>query len=213
MFDEVPNLITWDAGKIMIFGNSADLQDALTKYFRTGKFTSFQRQLNNFGFHKKISESNNKLRVYVRNDMLGYPPEALLELRRMPGATFACWDPPGTVPIVDNDLLISKKPPLHTSKNNNNNVNTKKRRPSPPLKDDGPRVILRAAAAASASAEKNILAAEPPKDDDVFADDLDVALGCGDDDDLDPELFDLLAKRAAFFDEPLLQETGNSSRA
>ena len=60
----------------------------------TGKFTSFQRQLNNFGFHKRVAESGPRTRVYARNDMDGRPAEALLALRRKPGAAFATWDPP-----------------------------------------------------------------------------------------------------------------------
>jgi len=86
MFSELPpELIAWQSGRIEIPGPATKLQDALPKYFRHGKFTSFQRQLNNFGFHKKIAESSSKLRVYCRDDMVGYPPVALLELRRVPG--------------------------------------------------------------------------------------------------------------------------------
>ena len=52
------------------------------KFFRTGKFSSFQRQLNNFGFHKAPHLSTSKLRVYLREDLQGYPAESVLALRR-----------------------------------------------------------------------------------------------------------------------------------
>ncbi|KAH8057412.1 DNA binding protein [Aureococcus anophagefferens] len=90
-------LITWDSGKIVIPGPSSRLAAVLPKYFRHGKFTSFQRQLNNFGFHKKISESSSKMRIYTRADMLGFPAEALLDLRRKPGASCASWEPTANV--------------------------------------------------------------------------------------------------------------------
>ena len=94
MFGELgPELITWDSGKIVIPGPSSRLAAVLPQYFRHGKFTSFQRQLNNFGFHKKISESSSKMRIYTREDMLGFPAEALLDLRRKPGAACASWEP------------------------------------------------------------------------------------------------------------------------
>ena len=74
--------IAWESGKILIPGPSARLAVVLPRYFRHGNFTSFQRQLNNFGFHKRVSESSARVRVYAREDMLGCPPEALLDLRR-----------------------------------------------------------------------------------------------------------------------------------
>jgi len=93
MFKETPNLIMWDRGRIVIPQPSSRLQEILPNYFRHGKFTSFQRQLNNFGFHKKIGESSSNSRIYSRDDMLGYPAEALLDLRRKPGTANATWEP------------------------------------------------------------------------------------------------------------------------
>lgn len=117
MFSELgPDLITWNSGKIAIPGPSNKLAAVLPKYFRHGKFTSFQRQLNNFGFHKKISESSSKLRVYAREDMLGYPAEALLDLRRSPSTGCASWRrtdddaPPPKVPKLI--IKTDKKPTL-----------------------------------------------------------------------------------------------------
>ena len=98
MFQEFPELIAWDSGKIVIPAPATKLGSVLSKFFRTGKFTSFQRQLNNFGFHKKVSESTSSARVYARADMDGFPAEALLSLRRKPGCAFATWDPPASGP-------------------------------------------------------------------------------------------------------------------
>jgi len=57
------------------------------------------------------------MRVYARSDMLGYPAEVLLELRRMPGATFACWEPNSANDLqdvmdmdVDVDLAVAAGP-------------------------------------------------------------------------------------------------------
>ncbi|KAJ8600994.1 hypothetical protein CTAYLR_010084 [Chrysophaeum taylorii] len=118
MFTELgPDLITWNSGKIAIPGPSNKLAAVLPKYFRHGKFTSFQRQLNNFGFHKKISESSSKLRVYSREDMIGYPAEALLDLRRTPGAGCAAWRrsaskvKPPDAPLNEQDLRQQHPPP------------------------------------------------------------------------------------------------------
>ena len=48
----------------------------------TGKFSSFQRQLNNFGFRRAPALSTPRLRVYIREDLEGYPSESILALRR-----------------------------------------------------------------------------------------------------------------------------------
>jgi len=82
MFTEFPSLIYWDDGRVVVARPEERVEPILAKFFRTGKFSSFQRQLNNFGFHKAPHLSTSKLRIYVREDLEGYPSESVLALRR-----------------------------------------------------------------------------------------------------------------------------------
>ena len=83
MLKECPELITWENG-LIVMPSPSRLERILPNYFRHGKFTSFQRQLNNFGF-RKYAEAGKGTCVYVRDDLSGLPAEALLDLRRKPG--------------------------------------------------------------------------------------------------------------------------------
>lgn len=58
MFDEVPDVVWWDRGAIVI-GDRDALERVLPQYYRTSKFSSFQRQLNNFGYHRSYDRGNN----------------------------------------------------------------------------------------------------------------------------------------------------------
>jgi len=54
MFEERSEDIMWDAGTIII-PDPARLEKVLPRYYKTSKFSSFQRQLNNFGYHRSYT--------------------------------------------------------------------------------------------------------------------------------------------------------------
>ncbi|KAH8066646.1 hypothetical protein JL722_1099 [Aureococcus anophagefferens] len=53
MLREQKEVIAWDPEGGIIIHDRQRLEATLSVYFRHNRFTSFQRQLNNFGFHKK----------------------------------------------------------------------------------------------------------------------------------------------------------------
>ena len=54
MFEERSEDIMWDNGTIVI-PDPARLEKVLPRYYKTSKFSSFQRQLNNFGYHRSYT--------------------------------------------------------------------------------------------------------------------------------------------------------------
>ncbi|KAJ8598405.1 hypothetical protein CTAYLR_003027 [Chrysophaeum taylorii] len=81
LFKNEPDLIKWDDGDIVITDPKL-LEQKLSSYFRSGQYTSFQRQLNNFGFNKqdKASGPKNSRYIKVKGDAMG-SYEDLLKLR------------------------------------------------------------------------------------------------------------------------------------
>ena len=65
LFEEEPDLIQWRDGSIAI-PNPRKLEAKLPVYFRHAKYTSFQRQLNNFGY-TKVDRSSMEYSVYVKS--------------------------------------------------------------------------------------------------------------------------------------------------
>uniref|UniRef100_A0A7S3JYV5 HSF-type DNA-binding domain-containing protein n=1 Tax=Aureoumbra lagunensis TaxID=44058 RepID=A0A7S3JYV5_9STRA len=92
---EDPTIINWESdGKITISDPSRLSQEILGRYFRHNQFSSFQRQLNYFGYYK-ISGKGKLERCVYTNDALPtnnngepgisappYPIDALLSLKR-----------------------------------------------------------------------------------------------------------------------------------
>ncbi|KAJ8604980.1 hypothetical protein CTAYLR_006892 [Chrysophaeum taylorii] len=87
MFEEIPDII-WDRGAIII-PDPAKLEKALPRYYKTAKFSSFQRQLNNFGYHRSYTSRDrldrNKSRGVCYHKVAGAPActdlDGLLALR------------------------------------------------------------------------------------------------------------------------------------
>merc|ERR1719321_1830930 len=88
--DEAPDLISWTGGKLYIHDPVA-LERKMSVYFRHSNFSSFQRQLNNFGFRKVEGKGKLAPCMYMHDDLVGRPPEAILTIRRKP-ATSASSD-------------------------------------------------------------------------------------------------------------------------
>lgn len=93
------SLSYWPPPPYIFLAADCPRQALLKRYFRSTKFTSFQRQLTNvslavdttvccsnaalqFGFRIAVGEGPPKVRVYVNKNLLGKPAEALLTLRR-----------------------------------------------------------------------------------------------------------------------------------
>ncbi|KAJ8605600.1 hypothetical protein CTAYLR_000045 [Chrysophaeum taylorii] len=110
MFREVPFFIQWDAGKIRIATNGGPelMRASPPSCLRTGSVASFKRQLNNFGFHKSFSESSRNLLVYVREDMLGRPPDDILYLRQKAGHPHAVFNKQNAVPTSNDKKLVAE---------------------------------------------------------------------------------------------------------
>ena len=76
-----PHLIEWDAGRIVVHDPPAMETEVLGKYFRHSKYSSFQRQLNYFGF-KKISGKGKMSPCSYINDAATADLGCLLNIRR-----------------------------------------------------------------------------------------------------------------------------------
>ena len=76
-------LIEWDAGRILVHDPVRLESEVLGKYYRHSKYSSFQRQLNYFGF-KKISGKRKMSPCSYTNDNVTESLDSLIRLRRKP---------------------------------------------------------------------------------------------------------------------------------
>jgi len=79
----IHHLIEWDAGRIVVHDPVRLESDVLGKYYRHSKYSSFQRQLNYFGFSKHSGKRKMSPCSYT-NDDVTTSLESLIKLRRKP---------------------------------------------------------------------------------------------------------------------------------
>jgi len=94
--DEV---IEYDDGQLVIRDPDLLASELLPTCFRTSRFSSFQRQLNNFGFRKIQGKGKLQPCIYVRDDLVGQPVVAVLGIDRVAnGPTKPTASPPAPAP-------------------------------------------------------------------------------------------------------------------
>mmetsp|Transcript_12481 Transcript_12481/g.18727 ORF Transcript_12481/g.18727 Transcript_12481/m.18727 type:complete len:300 (+) Transcript_12481:151-1050(+) len=79
--DEDPTLIRWNGGKIYI-NDPLALEKKMSEYFRHSNFSSFQRQLNNFGFRKVEGKGRFAACMYMHEELQDQALESILGVRR-----------------------------------------------------------------------------------------------------------------------------------
>ncbi|CAM9826855.1 unnamed protein product [Phaeothamnion confervicola] len=79
---EDPQIISWDHGRLVINDPKRLVNEILEKYFRHSNYTSLQRQLNSFGFHKTEGKGRYERSIYTRQGLAGRPIEAILTVTR-----------------------------------------------------------------------------------------------------------------------------------
>lgn len=79
---EDAEIIQWDQGKIYVKDPDKLGKEVLKKYFRHSRYTSFQRQLNYFGFKKIEGKGKFSPCVYANDDFKGPDMRAILNIKR-----------------------------------------------------------------------------------------------------------------------------------
>lgn len=81
LMKEQPEIISWDAGQINVHDPARLQKDVLGKYFRHSNYSSFQRQLNYFGFRKVGHKGKMSPCSYI-NAMVTHDLASILHVKR-----------------------------------------------------------------------------------------------------------------------------------
>mmetsp|Transcript_9814 Transcript_9814/g.12798 ORF Transcript_9814/g.12798 Transcript_9814/m.12798 type:complete len:386 (-) Transcript_9814:184-1341(-) len=76
------SIIEWRDNKIHVYDPQAVCNEVLPKYFRHSKYSSFQRQLNYFGFKKTEGKGKMTPCVYACPELEGKGVDGILEMKR-----------------------------------------------------------------------------------------------------------------------------------
>jgi hypothetical protein len=79
---EDPTVICWDSGRIHVHDPKTLGNEVLHKYFRHSKYSSFQRQLNYFGFRKTQGKGKMSACTYTNFDLANSSLKGLLKIKR-----------------------------------------------------------------------------------------------------------------------------------